>query len=86
MRSPLYGVVTGKDTDGTERFASRTSTGVMRTEVATRDSTLALEVTEEGVFRVLYSPNTWQKAQEDETWKVVASGKVGGASLEVNNA
>lgn len=86
MRSPLYGVVTGKDADGTERHASRTATGMMRTEIATRDSTLALEVDETGAFRVLYSPHTWQRAQEAETWTIVASGKIGGSSLEVNHA
>lgn len=86
MKSPLYGVVTGTDEDGSVRHASRTATGIMRTEIATRDCTLALEVEENGTYRVLFSPNTWQRAQEEETWRVISSGKVGGNSLEVNNA
>lgn len=86
MRSPLYGVVTGRDEDGTERISSRVADKVIRVEAATRTSTLALEVQEDGRFEVLFSPNTWQKAQTAETWKVVASGHVGNASLEVNHA
>lgn len=86
MNSPLYGVVTGIDPDGTIRHASRTSTGTMRVEIATRDTTLALEVTKDGAFTVLYSPYTWQKSQEAGTWKVVAQGTVRNSGLEVNHA
>jgi len=86
MKSNLYGVLTGTDEDGSIRRTSRTADKTVRAEVATTTGTLALEVDQDGVFRVLHATSTWQKAQEEGKWTVISRGRVASNAIEVNHA